>query len=151
LATSGDRNLAIDIGDGGVPKRVRADVSRNAGHLRDPGNHAVGVAAIDRSARQRPEDEGSGGAFPAARFEDAQDGDGEGHGGGLVALSDQVQHAVAAQGLAVVLNPADGCFRGTERIDAQQVGECTVVDADGLGDWRKRISSSRSKPWVLDS
>lgn len=38
------------IGDGGVPQGVRADVVRDAGDLRDSGDHPVGVAAVDRIA-----------------------------------------------------------------------------------------------------
>jgi hypothetical protein len=35
------------VGDGGVPQGVRADVTRDAGDLRDSGDHPVDVAAVD--------------------------------------------------------------------------------------------------------
>jgi hypothetical protein len=45
-----------------------------------------------------------------------------------------VQHPVAAQGLGVVLDPDRGGFGGAQGVDAEQVGQGTVVDADGRGD-----------------
>ena len=45
-----------------------------------------------------------------------------------------MQDAVAAQGLAVVLDLDGCCLGGAEGVDAEQVGQCAVVDADGLGD-----------------
>jgi len=56
-----------------------------------------------------------------------------GHGGGLVALADQVQHPVAAQGVGVVLDPYRCRLRCAQGVDAQQIREGAVVDADGLG------------------
>ena len=82
------------VGDGGVPQGVRADVARDAGGLGDPGHHAVGVAAVDRVAGEPAEDQPTFGALAAAGLEDPEDGDGQGPGGGLAALADQVQHAV---------------------------------------------------------
>ncbi|HEX6336164.1 MAG TPA: hypothetical protein VFZ85_04355 [Jiangellaceae bacterium] len=42
------------VGDGGVAKRMRADVPGDAGGLGDPGDRPVDVAAVDRFARVRP-------------------------------------------------------------------------------------------------
>jgi len=53
---------------------------------------------------------------------------------GLFALADQVQHPVAAQGFGVVLDPDGGRLGGSQRVDAEQVGQGAMVDADGLGD-----------------
>lgn len=36
------------VGDSCMPQRVRADVAWNSSNLRDPGDHPVGVAAVDR-------------------------------------------------------------------------------------------------------
>src|SRR6478672_8000391 len=48
------RNAGVQgVGDGGVPQRVGADVPRDPGGLRDPGDHPVNVAAVDRLARDR--------------------------------------------------------------------------------------------------
>jgi len=56
----------------------------------------------------------------------------------LVALADQVQHPVAAQQrLGVVLDPHGRCFVRAESVDAEQIGESPVVDADGLGDFEE--------------
>jgi hypothetical protein len=45
-----------------------------------------------------------------------------------------MEHAVAAQGLGIVLD-TDCCgLRGAQRVDAEQVGKSAVVDADGLRD-----------------
>ena len=101
-----ERNARVEgVGDGGVPQRVRADVSWNAGDLGDPGDHPVGVAAVDRLTRHGAQHEGPVGTFSSACLEDSQDGNGEWHGGGLVALTDQVEDTVPTQGLAVVLDP----------------------------------------------
>ena len=59
---------------------------------------------------------------------------GQRHGGGLVALADQVQHPVAAQRLGVILDPDGSRLGGAQRVDAEQVGQGAMVDADGLGD-----------------
>jgi hypothetical protein len=45
-----------------------------------------------------------------------------------------VQHTVAPHGLGVVLDPDSCCLGGPECVDAEEVGESTVVDGDGLGD-----------------
>jgi hypothetical protein len=116
---------------------VRADVTRHPGCLRDPGDHPVGVATIDRHAGDGPQDQRTGGPLPAAGLKDAEDWDGQRHGGGLVALAHQMQDPVAPQGLGVVLD-ADCCgLRGSKRVDSQQVGQGTVVDGYGLGDLKE--------------
>jgi hypothetical protein len=81
---------------------VRADVPWDAGGSGDALHHPVDVAPVDRLAAGRPKDERAGGALAAAGLQDAQDGDGQRHGGGLVALADQVQHPVPAEGVGVV-------------------------------------------------
>ena len=122
------------IGDGRVAQRVRADVPGHPGGFRDPAHHSVAVAAVDRLARDRAQDQGSVGAFSTARLENAQDRDGQRHGRWLVALADQVQHPVPAERLAVVLDPHRCSFGGSQRVDAEQVGQGAVVHRDGLGD-----------------
>jgi hypothetical protein len=122
------------IGDRGVPQRVRADVPRDASGFRDPGDHAVGVASVDGLAGDRSQDQWPVGALAAAGFQNAQDGDGQRHGGGLVALADQVQHPVSAQGVGVVLDPHRGRLGCAQGVDPEQVGQGAVVDAEGLGD-----------------
>ena len=104
------------------------------GGLRDAGDHPVDVASVDRLAGDRPQHERPGRALAAAGLERPEDGDGHGHGGGLVALADQVQDAVAAEGVGVVLDPHGCGFGGAEGVDAEQVGEGAVVDGEGLGD-----------------
>jgi hypothetical protein len=84
------------VGDRGVPQRMWADVPRDPGRLRDSLDHSVRVASVDWVACQWAQDQRPGGAFAAAGLEHSQDGHGDGHGGGLVALADQVQDAVAA-------------------------------------------------------
>ena len=102
--------------------------------LSRPGDHPVGVASVDRVAGDRPEDQPACGALPAAGLQHAQDGDGQRHGGRLVALADQVQHPIAAQGVGVVLDPHSCRLAGPQRIDPQQVRQGTVIDGEGLGD-----------------
>ena len=82
-----------------------ADVARNASGPRDALDHPVGVSTVDRVAGLRPKDEVSRTALAAAGLQHPQDGDSQGHGGGLVALAHQAQDTVAAQGLGVVLDP----------------------------------------------
>jgi hypothetical protein len=82
-------------------------------------------------------DQGSGGACAATRLQHPQDAHSQGHGGGLVALADQVQDAVAAQRLGVVLDPDRRGLGGAQGVDAEQERERTVVDGEGLGDLEK--------------
>jgi hypothetical protein len=101
-----ERDACVEgVGDGGVPQGVRADVPWNAGDRGDPGDHPVRVATVDGLLRNGSQDEGSGGALAAAGFQDAEDGHGDRHGGGLVALPDQVQHLMASESLGVILDP----------------------------------------------
>ena len=111
-----------------------ADVSRDPGSLGDAGDHAVGIASVDRLAGDRSQDERTIGAFSPAYLQDTQDRDGERHGGWFVALTDQVQDSVSAQGLGVVLDPHGCCLGGPQGVDAEEVGQSAVVDADRLGD-----------------
>jgi hypothetical protein len=108
-------------------------MARDAGLLGDADDHSIGVAAIDRLALERAEHEPTGGALSAAGLQDPEHWHGQRHRRGLVALPDQVQDAVAAECFAVVLDAHGRCFGGPECVDAQQVGERSVVDADGLG------------------
>jgi hypothetical protein len=73
----------------------------------------------------------------AAGLEDPEYRDGERHGGGLDALADQAEHPVSAQRFLVVLDPDRGGFGGTQGVDAEQVRQRAVVDADGLGHLEK--------------
>ena len=44
-----ERDAGVEgVGDRCVPQRVRADVTWDAGRLRDPPHHPIDVAAIDR-------------------------------------------------------------------------------------------------------
>ena len=52
----------------------------------------------------------------------------------VCSLADQVQHPVAAQRLGVILDPDGSRLGGAQRVDAEQVGQGAMVDADGLGD-----------------
>ena len=97
-----------------------------------PGDHPVGVAAVNRFARVRHER--SFGAFAPAGLENPENRHGQWHGGGLVAHADQVQHPVAAKRLGVVLDPDGGRLGGAQRVDAEQVRQGAMVNADGLGD-----------------
>jgi hypothetical protein len=45
-----------------------------------------------------------------------------------------MQHPMAAQGLAVVLDPHGGGFGCAQGVDAEQVRQGTVVNRNGLGD-----------------
>src|SRR5674476_1625484 len=84
---------------------MRADVPWDAGGFGDPGDHAVGVASVDRVAGERSQYQWPSGALAPAGFQDPEHRDGERHGGWLVALADQMQHPVSAQGVGVVLDP----------------------------------------------
>ena len=70
----------------------------------------------------------------AAGLEHAEHRDGDRHCCGLVALADQAQDAVTAQRLPVILDPHSRRFGGAQGVDAEQVRQRAVVDADGLGD-----------------
>jgi hypothetical protein len=83
---------------------VGTDVPWDARDLGDPGDHPVNVAAVDWLACRRPKHQRAFGSFAAAGLEHPQHPNGEWHGGGLVALAEQAQHAVAAQGLGIVLD-----------------------------------------------
>ncbi len=109
-------------------------MSWDPGDLGDPEHHAVDVAAVDRRTRHRSQDQRPGDAFTAAGLQNPQDRDGQGHRGRLVALADQVQDAVASQGLGVILDPDRSRLRRAQGVDAEQVGQGAVVDGDGLGD-----------------
>jgi hypothetical protein len=84
------------------------------------GHHPVDVAAVDRLPAGRAQDQGSLGALAAASLEGAQNRHGQGHGGELGPLPDQVQDTVIAEGLGVVLDPHRRGLRGTEGVDARQ-------------------------------
>ena len=103
-----------------------ADVPWDPSRLRDPGDHPVGVATVDRLARKGAQHQRACGAFAPAGLENSEDGHGQRHGGGLVALADQVEHAVSAQRFGVVLDPHRGRFGGAQRVDAEQVGQGAV-------------------------
>jgi len=93
------------VGDRGVPQRVRADVARDAGGLGDADDHAVTVAAVDRVAGERTQDQWPFGPFAPAGLQHPKHRDGQRHSGWFVALADQVQNPVPSQRLAVVLDP----------------------------------------------
>ncbi len=84
--------------------RLRS-ATRDACCLRYALNHPVDVAAIDGLPGHGSQDQTSDGAFCAACLEDSEDRDGKGHGGGLVALADEVQHAMVTEQVGVVLDP----------------------------------------------
>ena len=86
LSVSERYTCVESVGDGSVPQGVRADVARNTGDLRDPGDHAVDVAAVDRLAGDRPKDESPAGALLPAGFQDAEDGTVIGMVAGLLPL-----------------------------------------------------------------
>jgi hypothetical protein len=92
------------IGDRSMPQRVGTDVARDAGGSGDADDHPVDVASVDGLAGHGPQDERTFGALSLTGFEHPEDWHGDRHGRGLVALPDQVQDPVAAQGLAVVLD-----------------------------------------------
>ena len=77
------------VGDRGVPQRVWADVSWDACGFRDPGDHAVNVAPINRVAGDWPQHQRPCRSLATASLKDAEDRDGQWHGGGLVAFADQ--------------------------------------------------------------
>lgn len=92
-------------------------MARYTGGLGDARDHSVHVAPVNGVARKRTKDEGPAGPFSTAGFEDAQDRDGQRHGRWLVALADQMQDPVAAQGVGVVLDQDCGRLRGAHRVD----------------------------------
>ena len=83
---------------------------RNAGSLRDPGDHPVDVAAINRPPGDGAQDQRPGGALAAASLEHAQHRHGQRHRGRHDALADQVQHPVTTKSLDLVLDPDRGGF-----------------------------------------
>jgi hypothetical protein len=122
------------VSDGSVAKRVRTDMSGDSGGPGNPSDHAIGVALVNRVASQWSQDQATADPFTSARFEDTQDWDGDGHCRGLVAFADQVEHAVPAECLGVVLDLnccGFGCSKG---IDAEEVGQRSMVHRDCLRD-----------------
>jgi hypothetical protein len=106
-----ERDAGIEcVGDRGVTQRVWADVPRDASDLRDPGNHAVGVAAVDRPTRDRAQDQQSGCALVAAGFQTRNTDTVSGIVAGLLPFAQQVQHPMVAEALCVVLDPHRGSF-----------------------------------------
>jgi hypothetical protein len=95
-----------------VTKRVRTDVARDSGDFGDSQHHALAVTTVDGVARVWTQDQGSLAAFAAACFEDARYRHGQRHGGGLCSLAGQVEYPVAAERLAVVLDPYRGRLGG---------------------------------------
>ena len=76
-----ERNTGVEgVGNGRVTQRVRADVTRDPGSLRDTGDHPVRVAPVDRPARRGAQDQRTGGPLAAARLQDAEDRDSQRHG-----------------------------------------------------------------------
>ena len=62
-----ERHAGVEgVGDRRVTERVRADVTGDPGSLRDPRDHPIGIAAIDRIARDWPQDQWPGGPFATA-------------------------------------------------------------------------------------
>lgn len=116
-----------------------------------PSDHPVDVAPADALAGDRTQDQWNAGPLPTAGLEHVERGDGQEHGGGLVALADHLQHRVGAQSVGVVLDPPRGRFRCAQSVDAQKVGQGAVVDGDAWATWRNRSRSSRSSAWVRDS
>ncbi len=74
------------VGDGGVPQGVRADVLWDTSGLGDPGDHAVGVASVDRLAGDRSQDERPAGPLAAAGLQDPERGAVSGMVAGLLPL-----------------------------------------------------------------
>jgi len=100
------RDASVEgVGDGGVAQRVRADVSGDRCGPGDALDHPIHVTSINRLAGERTQDERSGAPLASACLEHSKNRDSDWHGGGLVALADYVQDAVAAQRLGVVLDP----------------------------------------------
>src|SRR5918994_1128048 len=62
-----ERNTGVEcVGDRRMTQRVGADVTGDPCSLGDPGDHPVGVAAVDRLARGWPQDQRTGGPLAAA-------------------------------------------------------------------------------------
>jgi hypothetical protein len=84
----------------------------DAGGFGDPGDHPVGVASVDRFPGNWSQYQQPGGPLAEAGLQDAEHRDGQRHGGRLVALADQVEHPVTAQGVGLVLDPHRCGFGG---------------------------------------
>ena len=90
-----ERNAGVEgVGDRRVTQRVRADPPRDAGLAR-PGRPSGRRRGGRRQPGAQKQDQGPVVALAAAGLEGAEDGDGERHGGGLVALADEAEDAVA--------------------------------------------------------
>lgn len=109
-------------------------MSRYAGRRGDAGDHPVRVAPVDRFPGERPENERAVGALFAAGLQAPRDWDGDRHGGGPIALADQVQDPVPVQGVGVVLDPHRGGLAGAHRVDAEQERQRAVEHGDVLVD-----------------
>ena len=59
------------VGDCGVAQRVWADVTWDGRGLRDPGDHPVDVATVDRVAGERSQDQVSGDPLATTGFQDS--------------------------------------------------------------------------------
>jgi len=116
---------------------VRADVPRDPCGFRDSDDHAVDVAAVNWLSGRRPEDERSFGPLTSAGLQDAEHWHRDGHGSRLAALPDQVQDAVPAESLLVILDSHSRRLGRTEGVDAEQVGQRAVVHGQGLGNLEK--------------
>ena len=123
-------------------------MSRDPRGPRDPGDHAVGVASIDRFCPSQ--DAGSAAQRHVRRVRPRvpEHRVSDGHARRLVALADQVEHPVAAERLGVVL---DAYRRGSEARRALMPSRYASAPWWAVrvwATWRNRISSScRSRPW----
>jgi hypothetical protein len=131
-------------------------VPRDAGGLRDPSDHPVSVAPVDRLLRRWPQDQRAADPLPAAGFQGPQHRDGQRHGGSFVAFADQVpplHPGLPALGSSARLRPLGpggaprrGCSRRAERSTGSACGVVPIragltsgVLSSARGRWTPRI------------
>jgi hypothetical protein len=88
---------------------------RHAGDLRDPQDHPIDVAAVDRLPQNGAQYQGSSVRSPRQASRTRSAGTCYRHGGGLGAFADQVQDPVSAKRFLVVLDLDGRGFGGAGR------------------------------------
>ena len=150
--TVGSRPFESTLTQHSSIRRRRRKRSRSG---RRAGRGCLGHGSSARSFAGRRAGPGSAHPEGEAGLEDPEHRDGDGCGGGLVALADQVQDPVPAQGLGVVLDPslaAGGCGQIPDEAEAARVrlrrvrGDCPATGRPAA-QWTLELGVG-AEPWA---